>query len=114
MSKGKIVLIPFPFDDLSSSKVRPAVCLTDPVGIHHHIVLAFITSTILSNPLPSDVFLDRGDPDFPATGLRVSSTIKIHRLITVSAGIILRELGALTPNFQAEINEKLRDLFDLR
>lgn len=30
MTKYKVVLVPFPFDDLSSSKVRPAVCLTEP------------------------------------------------------------------------------------
>jgi hypothetical protein len=27
MMKGKVVLVPFPFDDLSTTKVRPAVCL---------------------------------------------------------------------------------------
>ena len=27
--KYKIVLVPFPFDDLRANKVRPAVCLTD-------------------------------------------------------------------------------------
>lgn len=32
MTKGKVVLVPFPFDDLSSTKVRPAVCLTNPIG----------------------------------------------------------------------------------
>jgi len=30
MTKGKVVLVPFPFDDLSTAKVRPAVCLTEP------------------------------------------------------------------------------------
>jgi mRNA interferase MazF len=36
--KHKVVLVPFPFDDLSSTKVRPAVCLTEPVGQHKHVV----------------------------------------------------------------------------
>jgi hypothetical protein len=31
MTKYKVVFVPFPFDDLSSSKVRPAVCLTKPL-----------------------------------------------------------------------------------
>jgi hypothetical protein len=48
MMTGKIVLVPFPFDDLSGSKVRPAICLTDPVGQHRHVVLGFITSQIIS------------------------------------------------------------------
>lgn len=42
--KGKVVLIQFPFDDLSSSKVRPAYCLTDAIGIYRHIIFALITS----------------------------------------------------------------------
>jgi hypothetical protein len=29
MTKGKVVLVPFPFDDLSATKVRPAFCLTN-------------------------------------------------------------------------------------
>ena len=32
MTRGKVVLLPFPFDDLSAAKVRPAVCLTHPIG----------------------------------------------------------------------------------
>jgi hypothetical protein len=46
MTKGKVVLVPFPFDDLSASKVRPAVCLSDPIGPHKHVILAFITSRL--------------------------------------------------------------------
>lgn len=46
MVKGTIVLAPFPFTDLSSSKVRPALCLSDKVGSHKHIVLAFISSKV--------------------------------------------------------------------
>jgi mRNA interferase MazF len=42
----RVILVPFPFDDLSGSKVRPAVCLTEAVGIYRHIVLAFITSVV--------------------------------------------------------------------
>lgn len=48
--KNKVVLVPFPFDDLSSSKVHPAVCLTEPIGQHNHVVLAFITSRLPENP----------------------------------------------------------------
>ncbi len=46
MTRGKVVLVPFPFDDLSTTKVCPAVCLTNPIGPHRHVVLAFISSRI--------------------------------------------------------------------
>ncbi len=41
--KHSVVLVPFPFDDFSEFKVMPAVCLTEKIGKHNHIVIAFIT-----------------------------------------------------------------------
>jgi mRNA interferase MazF len=97
MTKGKVVLVPFPFDDLSTVKLRPAVCLTEPIGPHRHVILAFISSRIPTNLLFSSVFLmkskkrkvwlletdlvlDSSQTDFATTGLRVSSILRLHRL----------------------------------
>ncbi|MBM3887563.1 MAG: type II toxin-antitoxin system PemK/MazF family toxin [Verrucomicrobia bacterium] len=111
--RGKIVLLPFPFDDLSATKVRPAVCLTDAVGAHRHVVVAFITSQTLAPPLESDVLLNPARPDFTSTGLRVSSAVRLHRLLTVTTSLIQRELGELSPALLAEVGAKLRKLFQL-
>ena len=113
MTRHRIVLVPFPFDDLSSYKVRPAVCLTEPVGPHRHVVLAFITSRIPDHPLPTDLVLDEEDGDFPDSGLRVSSTIMLHRLATVSTSLIRRELGMLPATRQRVLSERLIGLFGL-
>ncbi len=113
MSRGKVVLVPFPFDDLSATKVRPAVCLTDAVGPFRHIVLAFLSSRIPLDLLDTDLVLDAGHPDFAATGLRVSSTLRVHRLMTVTSSVILRELGELSPALQNEVELRVRKLFQL-
>jgi mRNA interferase MazF len=110
MTKGKIVLVPFPFDDLSATKVRPAICLTNPIGVHRHVILAFITSVIPTDLMATDIILDTSDPDFAATGLRVSSAIRLHRLMTVSTSVIKRELGMLSSDIQDKIAEKLCQL----
>ena len=109
----RVDLVPFPFDDLSGSKVRPAVCLTRAVGGHRHVVLAFITSVLPPRLEPTDVLLDPGSADFPSTGLRVRSALRLHRMVTVSATIIRRQLGILTPNLQSQIQQRLRMLFAL-
>ena len=114
MIKGKIVLIPFPFDDLSSIKVRPALCLTNSIGPHQHVVLAFISSQIPQDVLETDIVIHSYRADFGKTGLHVSSTVRLHRLITITTSIIQRELGTLPPAIQAEVNRKLRKLFQLR
>lgn len=113
MTKGKVVLVRFPFDDLSAAKVRPAVCLTDPLGPHRHVIFAFITSQTPTGPLPTDVALQPGDPAFAATGLRVASTLRLHRLMTASTSLIQRELGRLSAATEGEVAHKLRLLFAL-
>ena len=95
MMKGKVVLVPFPFDDLSTTKVRPAVCLTDPVGPHRHVVMAFISSRMSIDQLETDMILNSGHSDFAMTGLLVTSTLWLHRLMTVTTALIRRELGEL-------------------
>ena len=113
MTKGKVVLVPFPFDDLSTLKVRPAICLTDPFGPYRHVVLAFVTSRLPSEPAATDVILREEDPDFEQTGLKVSSALRLHRVVTVSTSLMKRELGALSSERHAEVDERLRWLFDL-
>ena len=113
MIRGKVVLVPFPFDDLSGVKVRPAVCLSDPIGPHRHVIVAFLTSRIPVEPLESDLILDSRLADFPATGLRRSSTLCLHRMLTVSTSLMLRELGEITPRIQVQIDKRLHRLFRL-
>lgn len=112
-TKGKIVLVTFPFDDLTSTKLRPAVCLTNKIGPYNHIVLAFITSQIPNDCYDSDIIIRVTNKDFDKTGLRVTSTIRLHRLMTVSTSIIKRELGRLPNTMQIKINKKLKKLFEL-
>ena len=111
--KYKIVLVPFPFDDLTANKVRPAVCLTDEIKPHSHIILAFITSQVSANASATDFVIDKSDADFVTTGLKVSSTIRLHRLMTVTKSIVLRELGKLSLAQRTEIENRLRKLFNL-
>jgi mRNA interferase MazF len=113
MTRGKIVLVPFPFDDLSATKVRPAVCLTDPIGPNYHVILAFITSRIPTDLEDTDLVLDISQSDFASTGLRVTSALRLHRLMTVTTSLIRRELGTLSPIMQVELARKLRSLFRL-
>lgn len=106
-------MIPFPFDTLEVTKVRPALCLTDPIGPHNHIVLAFISSRIPDKLLDSDLLFDANEKEFAKTGLRVTSTLRLHRLMTVTTSLIKRQLGELPGSFQRKVSSKLKELFEL-
>jgi mRNA interferase MazF len=57
MIKNSIVLVPFPFDDLSASKVRPALCLTTEIGKYNHVIIAFISSKLPDDLIASDLII---------------------------------------------------------
>jgi mRNA interferase MazF len=114
MTKGKIVLVPFPFDDLTAGKVRPALCLTDPIGPHRHVILAFISSQVATSVSATDIVLDSCHKDFTATGLRVPSVLRLHRLVTLTSALIRRELGNLSTDLQRDVDRKLAALFCLK
>jgi mRNA interferase MazF len=84
--KYRIVLVSFPFDDFSSAKVRPALCLTDKIGKYNHVIIAFITSRVPSDMSENDIVLEPNDE----TGLKVKSTLRLHRLVTIPVNVIQR------------------------
>lgn len=110
--KYSIVLVPFPFDDFSFSKVRPALCLTNSIGKYESIIsIAFISSKINYDKLESDLLIKTDSHSSKEAGLRVDSVIKLHKLVTIKRGLIKRKLGTLNEDFLTEIHHKLEQLF---
>lgn len=107
--KHKIVLIEFPYDGLSNRKIRPAYCLTEPVGEYRYILFALITSKIPTQLLATDFVLDPTHPDFATSGLRKPSTIRPNYLITLRRSTIQRQLGELSLETHTQSLEKLRE-----
>src|SRR5438876_11736746 len=86
---GEVVLVPFPFSNLSLSKVRPAVCLAN--AGRGDWVLCQITSSPHGDPVA--VPLDA--PDFASGGLLVASFARPGKLFTANAALMVRSVGPL-------------------
>lgn len=112
MIKNSIVLVPFPFDDFSISKVRPAICLTSEIGEYNHVIIAFISSKIPDNLIESDLILRKKSKDFEGTGLVIDSVIRLHKMVTIPKSIIKRKLGSINKTLEENIKTKLRNLFE--
>ena len=92
--KGDIVVVPFPFSDLSSSKRRPALVLADIKG--DDIILCQITSQPSSDP--NSILLS--DTDFTNNGkFLTKSYIRIARIFTADKNIIVRKVGSLKQGY---------------
>ena len=104
---GTIVLVPFPFTDLSSSKVRPALVVSDTNEFD--IIVVFISSVVSDKLNQTDFLILSNSIFFNETGLKKDSIIKCDKIMTLSKSIILGEIGQLLINvFQKEIKSKLK------
>ena len=110
MIKNSIVLVPFPFDDFSSSKVRPALCLTSEIGNYNHVIIAFISSKLPDNSIDSDLVIRKNTDIWKGTGLIADSVIRLHKMVTIPKSLIKRKLGAINKDTEKIIFE-LNKLF---
>jgi mRNA interferase MazF len=111
MKQYTILLVRFPFDDLSGNKVRPVLCLTEPLGKWKHLIVAFISSRVSSTLESHEVLINDQVEDFDETGLHTSSVIQLQRLLSVQENAILRELGVLPTSLQESVKAKLTTMF---
>jgi mRNA interferase MazF len=104
--RGEIVLTVFPFTDLSGSKRRPAVVLAVNAD-HPDVILAFISSVLPTHSAAADLLLLPADPDFPQSGLKVPSVIRLNKLATLDRQLITRRIGTLTAQRLQRLDEKI-------
>ena len=66
--KGKIVLVPFPFTDLTAAKLRPALVIYEG---KKDVVMAFISSKIPSELSEVDILITKDHASFRKAGLKI-------------------------------------------
>lgn len=113
IKRGEIVLLSFPFTDLQTTKVRPALVVSSESfnKIGKDAVFIFITSKHYEGPF--DIQLDQSDSGFKSTGLRVSSTLRISKIMCLEQVLIRRRLGYLDAKTLQKVEQALISLFDL-
>lgn len=100
---GSVVLVPFPFSDLSRAKLRPAVVLAD--AGRGDWILCQITSKPYADP--GSVLLR--DHDFAAGSLQLDSYARPGKLFTAHQSLLTAEAGRLkTEAFAQVINSVVR------
>lgn len=106
IARGDIVLVPFPFTDLSATKRRPAVVLwADPSRAD--FLLAFISSQRIRGGEIGAVPLLPTHPEFSFTGLVAPSMVRTTKLVTLSGALLRRWLGRLGPLLTADLDRAL-------
>ncbi|VAW31450.1 hypothetical protein MNBD_CHLOROFLEXI01-2096 [hydrothermal vent metagenome] len=102
--RGDVVLIRFPFTDLSGSKRRPSVILAE---YSSDIVVAFVSSVLPTKPEQSDILLKPSSPFFLMTGLKKASVVRLRKVATLECELVTRRLGKLEPELLTAVDKAL-------
>jgi len=129
VKRGSVVLVRYPFTDLTGVKVRPAVILTPDELLRKldDVLCLFISSSIPADLLiplisydgtflskrkvwllPTDFVLATTHPSFGKTGLKYRSVFRTHKLALLQKSLVLRVLGEMDKGLMNEINQRLR------
>ena len=112
--QGDVILVPFPFTDLTTVKQRPALVLSADWfnASREDCVLAAITSQIPSDLRPDEYLLSAGDRS--AGGLPKPSLIRLGKLFTMSKSLFRKRLGTLPEATTAVVLEQMEQVFHER
>lgn len=96
-NKGDVILIPFPFTDLSATKQRPALIISsDQFNNNHKDVIVMAISSQIPSQIPEDEYL-LSSADMKNSGLPRKSIIKLGKVVTINQSLIIKKLGKI-PN----------------
>ncbi len=105
-SKNEVILVRYPFSNLSGSKVRPAV-VVNASHISQDVIIVPLTSRV--PPLLAGEFVLA---DWKAAGLNVASAVK-RGLFTVHQGLVIKSVGNLSASDAGGLDTSLRSWLGL-
>ena len=92
MKIGDIILIPFPFAELTNKKVRPAVVVAETDDKYNDLVVSAISSIVPVKISKREIILKHNN----VNKLRVNSVIKVDRIVTLKHEDKIADLGSLS------------------
>ncbi len=99
--KGDIVVMPFPFTDLSSTKKRPALIVSTLLG--DDLIVCQITGKVKEDTYVVKI----KDSDIKGGKLKGDSFIRTNKIFTADKSIILYKVGSLEKNKMREVENKI-------
>lgn len=105
LEPGDIVLVSFPFTDLQSSKLRPALVLRRK---GEDVIILGIFSRVPVDLHDSWIRVDEAGPGFEQSGLKKTSVIKTEKIAVIHQSLIRKKLGNIPPDLMQQVRQTLR------
>ena len=105
-----IVLVPFPFSNLSGQKVRPVLILSNDTYNQQSADVVVCGLTTNLSPTPYSIIVDVTDVEQPGT-LRHKSKIKIDTIASLEQSILIKQIARLKLPVFRQVVAEVRNLF---
>lgn len=102
--KGDVVVVPFPFSDLTQAKRRPVLVIVTLEG--NDLILCQITSQAIKD----NYAISLNDKDFETGSLKQISNVRPNRIFTADSHIVLYKIGNLKIEKLNEVIEKVVEI----
>lgn len=110
--RGALVLVPFPFTDLTGQKQRPAIVISPP-GVHpQDLVVCAVTSRVPPRVGRWEIPLEAAD--IVERRLPRPSVILVGKLFTIHRNLVRGVVGRVESPKMDEVLDRLRELFTPR
>jgi mRNA interferase MazF len=100
-SQGEVVLVKYPFSDLSNAKIRPAIIIN---VVHSSQDIFIVPLTSKTSALLEGEFVLA---DWQGAGLNVASAVK-RGLYTVRQDLVVKRVGNISSDDSATLEKSLR------
>lgn len=104
MNQGDIVLVPFPYTDLSAIKNRPAIIISKNNNSEDVILLAITSRNI-------ELGFEINNNDLKEGSLPAASFVKIDKVVSLRKSIIRKKVAILKNDVCEKIIKKFKHLF---
>lgn len=106
----QIVLVPFPYSDLSGTKRRPVLIVSN--DSYNKAFNDVLVCVITSNLRKDDYSVTLSNDDLEIGVLPESSVVKSHKLFTIHKDKIIKTFSLVKEEFFAQVNEKIKHLIE--
>ncbi len=100
-SKNDVILVRYPFSDLSSSKVRPAIIINAPSISRDYFIVPISSRT--TNLITGEFILQ----DWEEIGLNVKSVVK-RGIFTIEESLIIKKIGTLSKKYSDNLEKSIK------
>jgi mRNA interferase MazF len=107
--RGDVVLVSFPFTDLTATKQRPALVIS-PDSVNQ-FTLDLILAAITSHLTEDERSIVLSETDFLRGKLPKKSVVRLTKIFTIHSILIRKRIGTLTPAKMDEVLDKMRKMF---